>query len=220
VNKQQMRSLTAYRNVVSFLETGPIPKDLELPQLRARLRDTVKEIEKLSGIQLQVGGRLMGAARRQLENVRALHMLKLARVARRHFAGEPTVLAALRVPHKKATSEEILRASVLMTQTLQPHRRFLTASGVDALRIGRLREETRQVQKLFDAAAVRTPLRTLATHELKPLFISARNDLDAIDLMMKDFCSGPELVAWRVASRVGKRLGRPRKPRRRPSNSE
>jgi hypothetical protein len=220
VNKPQTRSLLALRGALAFLEKGRTPKDSELPHLRARLRDTVEKIGQTAADQTVRGGRLVGSARRQLDNVREKHMLTLADVTRPLFVGEASVLAALRVPHKRATADEILLASALMTKTLHPHRRFLTAAHVDTRRIQRLREETRQVKKLFDAASARTPTSTVATSRLRPLFVSARRDLKAIDTLMRASASPNDLAVWRSVTRVGKRIGRPRKPRRRPPPSE
>lgn len=216
MNKAQVRSLDALRGAIAFLEEGRIPKDKELPHLRAKLRATVEKIGQTAADQTVRGGRLVGSARRQLDDVRKKHMLTLADVTRPLFVGEASVLAALRVPHQRAKADEILRASVLMTKTLHPLRRFLTASHVDTRRIQRLREETRQLKKLFDAANARTPASTLATRRLPALFVSARRDLKAINTIMTAAGPSNDLDVWRNVTRVGKRIGRPRKPRRRP----
>lgn len=212
----QVRSLNAFRSAVAFFEKGQTLKDPELAHRHASLRDTVEEIRKAAADQQAVGGRLVASARHRLNNIRKNHMLPLADLTRGLFVGEASIQAALRVPHERAKADEILSASALMTKTLRPHRRFLTASHVDTRRIQRLREETSQVKKLFDAANTRIPLSALATARLPALFASARDDLRAINTLMKARGPSNDLNVWRRVTRVGKRIGRPRKPRRRP----
>ena len=205
---------------VDFLEKEPIPHGPELARVLARLRGKVHLIRQAHAEQTLTGGRLVASARLELDDLRENHMLALADLARPLFRGESSVLMALRVPHKKARADEILSAAEVIAETLRPHRRFLSASGIDTRRIGRLREETRRVKKLFDAADVRIPTRTLATNRLPALLTSARDDLKAIDRIVATSCSPEHVFAWRMVTRVGKRLGRPRKPRRRPPPSE
>jgi CHAD domain-containing protein len=220
VNERQTRSLIAFANAVAYLEKLPKPHDPELAKPLARLRKKVDLLQQAAGEQTLAGGRLVASARLELDKLRDKQMLGLADLARPHFRGEASVLAALRVPHKKATAGEILSAAEVLADTLQPHRRFLSASGIDTRRIRRLRDETLRVKKLFDAADARIPIRTLATDRIPALLTSARDDLRAINRIMLTSRSPDELVAWQIASRVGKRLGRPRKPRRRPPPSE
>jgi hypothetical protein len=210
VNERQARSSKAIRSAVVFFDKLYAASSPELAHLHQRLRSTSKSIDQAAVDQLEVSGKLLASARQKLEQVREKHMLPLARLARRVFRGEVRIEAALRVPHKRAPAEELLAAAERMVKALQPHRRVLVASSIDPRRLSRLREETRIAKKLFAAADARTPRRTLATRRLPALLASARADLDAIDAIMTASSAGTELVQWRLISRVGKRLGRPR----------
>src|SRR5437868_8327436 len=142
-------------------------------------------------------------------------MIPLVRLTRRLFSGETRIQAALKVPHKRAPTDDLLAASASIVKTLKPQRKFLSESGVDPRRIDRLREETRQAKQLFDAATARTPESAIATRRLSALFTEARADFGAIDGLVTLACAPDELPGWRSVTRAGKRMGRPRKQKRR-----
>ena len=215
MNQRQDRTLAAYRGALAFIGERPLAFAPELSHLCERLDATVDAIQQAAGMQELRGGKLLGEARRRLDQVREKHMLPLARLTRRLFAGEARIQEALEVPHKRAATHELFAASRSIVRTLRPHRKFLADSRVDTRRIDRLQDETRQVKQLFDAAKARTPESAIATRRLTGLFAEARADFAAIDGLVTLACSPEELAGWRTASRVGKRLGRPRKQTRR-----
>jgi hypothetical protein len=215
VNQRQERSLTAYRGALAFVGERPVAFAPELAHLCERLDATVEAIDNAAGKQQLRGGKLLGDARRRLDQIREKHMLPLVRLTRRLFSGETRIQDALKVPHKRASTEELLAASASIVKTLGAQRKFLSESRVDPRRIDHLREETRQVKQLFDAAATRTPESAIATRRLRALFAEARADFAAIDGLVTLTCNPDDLAGWRMISRVGKRLGRPRKQKRR-----
>ena len=214
VNQRQDRTLAAYRGALAFIGQRPLAFAPELSHLCERLDATVDAIQHAAGMQELRGGKLLGDARRRLDQVREKHMLPLARLTRRLFAGETRIQEALEVPHKRAATRELFAASRSIVKTLRPHRKFLADSRIDTRRIDRLQDETRQVKQLFDAAATRTPESAIATRRLNALFAEARADFAAIDGLVILACSPEELRGWRMASRVGKRKGRPPTPKR------
>jgi hypothetical protein len=215
VNQRQERSLTTYRNALAFVGERPVAFAPELAHLCERLDATVEAIDDTAGKQQLRGGKLLGDVRRRLDQIREKHMLPLVRLTRRLFSGETRIQNALRVPHKRASTNELLAASGSIVKTLGAQRKFLSESRVDPRRIDRLREETRQVKQLFAAANARTPESAIATRRLRALFTEARADFAAIDGLVTLTLKPEDLTAWRMISRVGKRLGRPRKQKRR-----
>jgi len=215
VNQRQDRSLAAYRGALAFVGARPLAFAPELSHLCERLDATVEAIRHAAGTQELRGGKLLGEARRRLDQIREKHMLPLVRLTRRLFSGETRIQEALKVPHKRASTDELFVASRSIVKTLRPHRKFLADARIDTRRIDRLQEEMRQVKQLFDAAASRTPASAIATRRLGALFADARADFAAIDGLVTLACRPEELVAWRSATRVGKRMGRPRKQKRR-----
>jgi len=215
VNQRQERSLTTYRNALAFVGERPVAFAPELAHLCERLDATVEAIDDTAGKQQLRGGKLLGDARRRLDQIREKHMLPLVRLTRRLFSGETRIQNSLKVPHKRASTEELLAASASIVKTLGAQRKFLSESRVDPRRIDHLREETRQAKQLFDAAATRTPESAIATRRLRALFADARADFAAIDGLVTLTLKPEELTGWRMISRVGKRMGRPRKQKRR-----
>ena len=215
MNQRQDRTLVAYRGALGWVGRRPLAFAPELSHLCERLDATVEAIEHAAGTQELRGGKLLGEARRRLDQVRERHMLPLVRLTRRLFAGDARTQTALRVPHKRAAADELFAASVSIVKTLRPQRKFLAESRVDPHRIDRLREETRQVKQLFDAANARTPQSAIATRRLPALFAEARADFVAIDALVRLACTPVELHEWRSVTRVPKRMGRPRKQKRR-----
>jgi len=211
VNQRQERSLNAYRGALTFVAERPLAFAPELSHLCERLSASVEAIDDAAGKQQLRGGKLLGEARRRLDQIRQKHMLPLGRLTRRLFSGEPRIRSALKVPHKRASTEELFAASASIVKTLGSQRKFLSESRVDPGRIDRLREETRQAKQLFVAANVRTPESAIATRRLSALFVEARADFAAIDGLVTLACKPEELIAWRTMTRVGKRMGRPRK---------
>lgn len=220
VNRRQERTLTAYRGALGYFDKRALGLSPELSHLCERLDGTVEAIQQAAGTQVLRGGKLLGEARRRLDQVRERHMLPLVRLTRRLFAGDTRTQTALRVPHKRATTEELFAASALIVKTLRPHRKFLAESRVDTHRIERLQEEMRQVKRLFDAANARTPQSTIATRRLPALFAEARADFAAIDSIVRVACTSEELREWRSVSRVPKRIGRPPKLKRRKKKAQ
>jgi hypothetical protein len=215
VNQRQERSLAAYRGALGFVGTRTLGFAPELSHLCERLDATVEAIEDAAGKQQLRGGKLLGEARRRLDQIREKHMLPLVRLTRRLFSGETRIQAALKVPHKRASTDDLFTAAASIVKTLGSQRKFLSESRVDPRRIDRLREEIRQAKQLFEAANARTPESAIATRRLGPLFAQARADFAAIDGLVTLACSPEELVGWRSVTRVGKRMGRPRKQKRR-----
>lgn len=213
VNQRQERTVTAYRGALGYIGKRALGLSPELSHLSERLDATVEAIEHAAGTQVLRGGKLLGEARRRLDQVRERHMLPLVRLTRRLFAGDTRTQTALRVPHKRAATEELFVASAVIVKTLRPHRKFLAESHVDTHRIERLQEEMRRVKRLFDAANARTPQSTIATRRLPALFAEARADFVAIDSIVRGAFTSDELHEWRSVSRVPKRMGRPPKPK-------
>jgi hypothetical protein len=215
VNQRQERNLTAYRGALGWVGRRPLAFAPELSHLCERLDTTVGAIEQAAGMQELRGGKLLGEARRRLDQVRERHMLPLVRLTRRLFAGDTRTQTALSAPHKRAAAGELFTASASIVKTLRPHRKFLAESRVDTHRIDRLQEEMRQVKRLFDAANARTPQSAIATRRLAALFAEARADFAAIDSIVRLACNSVELHEWRTLTRVPKRMGRPPKSKRR-----
>ena len=216
MNERQFRTLGSYRSIISMLRDRGTPIALEAPAILERLENTVADIQTYATAQIIAGASChVTNARRELERMRQKQMLPLARLARRVFAGESPIEAALRVPHKRAPTEVLLAAAVRMVSTLRPHRELLAGSRIDPVRIDELQREARRLKKVFAAAYASTADRAMPTRRLPQLFASARMDVLALDALIVAGGREVDLQQWKHSSRVGKRIGRPRAPRHR-----
>jgi hypothetical protein len=216
MNDRQTRTLKSYRRVLATIHDRGALIAPEAPVILERLTITVADITRCTLEQhIARTWHHVTGARRALEKMRTDHMMPLARLARRVFAGEPRIQAALRVPHKRAPTEVLLAAAALMVRTLRPHRALLTASHIDPKRIDRLQVETRRLKKVFEPAHAAVADRAVPSRRLPELFASARMDVRALDALLAARSQTLDALDWKRTRRVGKRIGRPRAPRQR-----
>ena len=216
MNDRQTRVLRSYEQILPFLRDLKTSIAREAPATLHRLERTVADINAYYVKQsIARQKRHVMTARSHLEKMRCEQMLPLARLARRVFAGEPRIQAALRVPHKRAPTEVVLAGAALMVSTLRPHRALLAASGIDFRRIGELQREAQRLKKVFAVAYAASADRAMPTRRLPGLFASAHLDVLAMDALITARGDKLTLVNWKNARRVGKRLGRPPTPRKR-----
>ena len=103
MNDRQRRILDSHEKVLAYLRDQGTPIAREAPAILDRLERTVADIDRYRQKQYMARQAChVMSARNQLEEMRKVQMLPLARLARRVFAGEPGIEAALRVPHKRA----------------------------------------------------------------------------------------------------------------------
>jgi hypothetical protein len=147
------------------------------------------------------------------------YMLALSKLVRPLFAGEPGMRASLAVPPKRASLEDILNGADRILTALRPHAKLLEKAGIDRQRVVGLRTEMRRLEKVVAGATAGGADRGAPTRRLKPLFTRARALVVSIDGLQKAFRSRgddeamDELHEWKTVSRVGKKMGRPRKRR-------
>ncbi len=216
MNDRQTRLLRSYRRILVYLRDQRTSIAREAPVILHRLERTVADINTYYVKQsIARQDRHVMSARSQLEKMRIEQMLPLARLARRAFAGEPGIQAALRVPHKRAPMEAVLAGAALMVSTLRPHRALLGDSGIDFKRIGELEREARRLKKVFAVAYAASADRAMPTRRLPGLFASAHLDVLAVDALVAACGDKLALLNWKDARRVGKRIGRPPARRKR-----
>jgi hypothetical protein len=220
MDDRQIRALSSYTSALHNLGTSAMRDDPELPGLRDDLQAIVEQIGLEGGKQhVAVNGRFATTARAQVLVFRENYMLPLAKLVRPLFKGEPRMQSALKVPHKRANPEVILAAAERMLKALQPHAKLLAAARINRQRIVGLRAGVRQLKKVVAAAAAGGADRGAPTQRLKPLFARARELVIAIDGIQSSFRSPADYEAtwkleeWKKMSRVGKKMGRPRKRR-------
>jgi hypothetical protein len=220
MHERQIRALRSYTSALHNLGTSALRDDPELPGLRDDLQALVEQITLEGGNQyVAVKGRFATNARAEVLVFRENYMLPLAKLVRPLFKGESRMKIALKVPHKRANPEKILEAAERMLKALQPHAKLLAAARINRQRIVGLRAGVRRLKKVVAAAAAGGADRGAPTQRLKPLFTRAHELVIAIDGIQSSFLSPGDdeamwkLYEWKKTSRVGKKMGRPRKRR-------
>ena len=210
MNDRQTRVLESYQRILGGRDRNATSLAPEVPVIVERLASTVADIVAYRSKQyLARTQRAVASARSKLEKMRKNQMLPLATLARRVFAGEAGIEAALRVPHKRAPTNAILAAAAFMVKTLRPHRAVLATAGIEAARIERLRLETQALKKVFESAYASFADRAMPTRRLPEPFASARMDVQALDALIGAGGSVLDVLTWKHERRVGKRIGRP-----------
>ena len=215
MNNRQVRAWQSYQSILGVLEHCP-RMGPEGQAVHERFKRTVAEIGRYRFEQdLASRSYHLTKARQQLDTMRSEQMLPLARLARRVFIGESAVEAAIRVPHKRAPTDAILTAATLIVKALRPHRAVLLASRIDPERVDRLDVEAKRLKKVFKAAYASVADRAMPTRRLPELFASARADVLVLDVLVAAKVIDMDDDGWQYARRVGKRIGRPPRKRRR-----
>ena len=212
MTERQDRSITAYQSARDAIDALPGPLSRELTRLRDDLQQTLNEIARVTADRRSTGPTL-GQLRLEIETLREKQMLPLGRLARRLFLGDPAIEKALRVPHKRASNDELLESAMTMTKTLRPHRRFLARSGIEPARLDQLARSARDAKQRVRHAERTRGQRGVAMIKLKPFLTRARHCVNAIDAIVVATMPPDEIHRWRKLARVGKRIGRPPKRR-------
>lgn len=214
MNERQSREIQSIRRAYSFLsqQSGLSP---ELTAATAKLERIVKRLEVLPASLVRARMPQGDATVRALANqFRERHMLPVSRRGRVLFRGEPRLERAMRVPHKHDSVTKLLAAARAMLRAVTPHKKhFIAAGSRDTFlteyraALARLSAADKESAK---ANVVAPPIRRELVAEIArgrdevsiaaaniPIWASTRRDGAGL------------LAAWRGASRVGARLGRP-----------
>jgi len=214
--KRQNHTIPTYRDILGFFERTAHLMSPEIRVIVKRFDATVQEIHQLRAITpvIRVNARLK-TLEVPLATMREEQMLPLSRMARRVFAGESAILAAIRVPHKKASSDVMINAALRMVEALTPHRRTLKEASIDPARLTRLKAEAKSLQKLVGKTKALIADRGVPTRRLEELFSSAHMDVMSLQALVKAsrIMTPEQKFDFAGYSRIGKMLGRPSKVR-------
>ena len=216
--KRQDQALSAYLTTLEYFEKSTHVFPGEIPDIVKRLEATAREIDKLRGLEKNIR---LEATLKMLEvplhAMREDHMLPLSRMSRRVFKGESALLAAIRVPHKRATAEVMIAAALRMVETLSPHRRVLKQSRIDPARVTLLKAKAKSLDKLARKTAALAADSGVPSNRFKELFASAHEDISSLQALVKAcrHLSSGEQAHFAGCTRIGKMRGRPSKRRQR-----
>ncbi|HEX4681671.1 MAG TPA: hypothetical protein VH277_03120 [Gemmatimonadaceae bacterium] len=216
MEERQSRTMKAATITLDMLERAGDALGPELRSIRERLRSAVKEVKGLA-VQQDLGRYGQDQSRQLAEQAMAVRtvMIRLAGVTRLRFRDHPQVLKALAVPHKRTSASRLATAALAMTAALEPHRDFLTSEGVDLRRLDRVKTGAATLAALVHERDTYVPPSREATSRLPAALSTVSSEMAAARMGMLD---DPVFITKSTIPvqppKVGKRLGRKRKPRR------
>ena len=222
MNSRQQRSFSRLQNVKLYLTMERSLDDM--PRLYSaslnRLESSIKRVDELASRQAlsspmyKRDGRQVAELRRVL---RRQYMIPLVRTARRELLGAPGAERALVVPHASRSHGEVVAAAERLLKYVRPHQKLLTSAGFDRSFFAELRERVRELKHMTTTTAEFRTAHARATRELRLELQRANETVRIIDgLLLARADRNDHLAArWKHATRLPKRIGRPKanKPR-------
>jgi len=213
----QIRKIDTLRTSLQLLDQYSAQLTPEIRAIQENQRQLLERIESLrhdQALRFEPG-----THRRVRADALRTEMLKLVGSVRRHFETAPEVRSALRVPHKRASIDTVVRSAESMCDALDSHAEFLRSENVDLRRLDRIRQRAHEIIALTHRLETATPKRQLATSELPGLLKRAMANKDSISRLVVELPDFP-IQRWHHAARVPKRSGRPKRRRRRDESSK
>lgn len=149
------------------------------------------------------------------QQLRVEFMIPLSQSKRKYFRWIAGAERALRTPHAKASHGEVVEASERMLKFLTPHRRHLTSAGWAPDYLPEFRKRTREFRRITDSVSARQKRYARAARVIGDELESAAQNIKVLTALFRTLLKDrPSVLAdWLRVSRLGKRLGRPRKKR-------
>ena len=212
MNDRQIRTLRSFDTILAYWRERAALLGPEAPAIMKHLDAAYAELFQLRTLQrLNQPGIQARSLRSQVEKMRTDHMLPLARLGKRVFAGETAITSALQVPHKRAANDLMLAAAERMVKTLRPHKDLLAEPGSKVKRVSALHLEIRRLRELVKTTAGVVADRAVPTRRIAELFAAGRRDVQALDALVAASPNKSSLLTWKHSSKIGRRIGRPKK---------
>ena len=155
------------------------------------------------------------------EELREEHMIRISRSAKQLLKFVPGVEPAMITPEKGASVARLVRAARAMAKVVgtPKYRALFVEEGFRKDFVVRLKQTTERLAAQTSHREAAPTVRAVVTQTLAREVTEARKLIDLIDavLMPRLRSDGQLAVGWRMSKRVGPRLGRPLKRKRRAS---
>jgi hypothetical protein len=215
MDERQHATLDRLTSSLGFLDSTPIEAAPPmLAKKRAALAKTIARIEQYAEVQRFVMIGETDSVERVRQALRRERMLPIVKVVRPHLRFAPGADRALRVPHARASASDVAAAALQIADVLVKHARLLKSAGIDRAFIENYRERARELDTLVKRNAAARKKRADASAGIAKELKNGLLILGVIGGLIG--LHAPQHVAyWQICSGVKKKLGRPRKIRRR-----
>ncbi len=224
MKERQLRALGRLRRVVQFAKLN-FAAEHRFDALVARLEAVVARCEALREEQA-AARRLLRLDTHDIRPLRSAlrerHMIPIGRAGKRLMKFAPGAERAFTVPKKRATMAALLEAAESMLKYVQRHARLFISSGFEKDFVARLRLAIEALRERTSRAGKGRQRGTRATTGLKRELSKGSDIVTILDALLGAKLHGDGVLAtlWRQASRMEKRLGRPKQRRRKAAPSD
>jgi hypothetical protein len=224
MKERQVRELNRLRRVIQFAKAS-LAEERRFDSLVARLEAVVARCVALREEQA-AARRLLGLDTHDIRPLRSAlrerHLIPIGRAGKRLMKFAPGAERAFAVPKKRATMAALLEAAESMLKYVQRHARLFIGSGFEKDFVARLRLAIEALRERTSRAGKGRQRGTRATASLKRELSKGNDMITILDALLGEKLHGDGVLAtlWRHASRVEKRLGRPKLRRRKAAHSD
>jgi hypothetical protein len=186
---------------------------------RATLEKAAKVIAELE--QAQATDRRAGVDGLRIQSLRSELRRMLLRISRHGdvvLEGLPGIEDDLRVPHTNAKTVDLLDAAARIVKNARPHAKSLYTAGLPKDFLKRVETTAKALAAKSTSTDTALNRRSRATRSIPAALRRGRRIMKAIDSTIRsEFADDPvALTLWDSAKRIPGRIGRPKKKRRKP----
>lgn len=219
MNKRQEREYATILTTREFLRSLE-KRPPALTSILATLDDVARRVADLSGHTSNRAdrGAVSVFVRQAIQQLRRGHMIPVARRGRILFRGEPRLIGATKVPHKKATPDDVVKAAESMIKAVRPHKNAFIAAGRPRTFLTDLAAATKRLREALKTGKKRRAASPDAFFRLRTEIARGRREIKSADgemIAWLESLPGNERTVlaarWRTAHRIGARLGRPKR---------
>ena len=216
MHERQEQTTGVFKAALAYFERHPVsPEPPLLAGKRRQLQETLDRIAASAKLQNLGSARDSGTLDRRRKELREKRMLPLRQLARAELRFAPGAEAALRVPHARASARVVAAAAIRMADALMPHAKLLRSAGVSKDFLVQMRQEARSLALTTKENATRRKRRTEATATIASEIRKGLAVVATLEGLVLLHASPDQVDQWRSTRRRMKKVGRPRKPRRR-----
>ncbi len=227
MRERELRQLYSVEHVWGVITSHP-DRYPEIRPLSGKLGTHVERIQALYVSEQMTKRRPKDdkgpAMRRLAAEIRRKHLIPIGRAAKRIFRFVPGKEHAVVVPPARATPADVVKAARSTLKAVRGAVKLFVEIGFAPNFMQECSARTDQLEKLVTSHQNHRSEHPGIVKALRSEVNAARDIIEVMDgLLGAAGYDSVELMPWRLAKRVGKRIGRPPKPRKRravPSGAE
>ena len=215
MQERQDNAIKRFAVALAFFESHPIaPEPPLLTKWRRELKQSLERIERYADAQRSADQNALSMTSIWRTELRRNRMIPLRKIALPILRYAPGAERALKVPAAHASAGEVARAALDMISWLQKHRRLLSAAGVGPEFMAAFRTEATRLAEATKQRRASVAERSRASRGIAK---EIKHGFAALSVMegLVSLHAPHEMKGWLIVSRPSKKVGRPRKIRRR-----